>query len=418
MDIPEICEESRMSSFSDRIKQFTQRVKFVKGEDIIALFPMTVGFIVAQPTKLFHKNLWLVCERKGEARDNGYWFFRYMCENHPEIETVYAIDKTAIDYSKVAKLGKVIQFGSLKHWIFYFAAKRNISSQKEGKPNAALCFLLEVYLGARKNRAYIRHGICKDDQRWVYYDVTKMNLFACSAKREFEFVKRRFGYPEGAVQLLGLCRFDNLLTPHEVKRQIIVMPTMREWLRNVSTDTEKYEGHLNIAESEYFRTWNSFLNNKELGQLLRCHKIKLLFFPHASLQKYVDLFHSESENITIANSNDYDVQTLLMESAMLITDYSSIYFDFAYMKKPLLYYQFDYLKYREGQYQEGYFSYVEDGFGAVVDDEDKLITEMGKIIVRQFALDEMYRKRSDDFFAFYDAKNCERTYEAIKEMMN
>lgn len=400
----------------DDIKQFTQRLKFVKKEDITAIPAMLVGCIASIPFRIRHKNIWLICERKDEARDNGYWFFKYLCENHPEIEAVYAINKNGSDYKKVEKLGKVISFGSLTHWIYYFAAKRNISSQKEGKPNAALCYVLEVYLGARKNRAYIRHGICKDDQRWVYYDVTKMNLFACSAQREYEFVSRKFGYPKENVQLLGLCRFDNLLSPHQVRRQILIMPTMREWLRSVSSDTELYEGHRDISKSEYVVTWNRLLNNPELHQLLDRENVDLVFFPHASMQKYVEMFTLKSKHIKVASAKDYDVQQLLMESAMLVTDYSSIYFDFAYMKKPLVYYQFDYEKYRKGQYQEGYFSYENDGFGPVVRTESELLTVLRNGIQNRFALDMKYEKRVDSFFAYHDTKNCERTFAAIQKM--
>ena len=398
------------------VQQFTDRLKFVKMRDLISIPTMCVGYLVSIAFRIAHKNIWLVCERAKEARDNGYWFFKYLCEKHPEIEAVYAIDKASPDFCKVKHIGKVIQFGSLTHWVYYFAAKKNISSQKEGKPNAALCYVIENYFGARKNRAYIRHGICKDDQRWVYYDVTKMNLFACSAKREYEFVKEKFGYPEGNVQLLGLCRFDNLLSPHEVKKQIIVMPTMREWLRNISSDTEKYEGHREIVNTEYFRIWNSFLNNVELNKLLQANGIQLLFFPHASLQKYIHLFSSFSERVTIANSNEYDVQQLLMESAMLITDYSSIYFDFAYMKKPMVYYQFDYEKYRKGQYQEGYFSYEKDGFGPVVSKESDLIEMIKSVIMKNFVIDEVFFQRAASFFAYNDINNCERTYKAIAQM--
>ena len=134
------------------IKQFTQRLKFVKRSDIQAIPKMIIGYLASLPFRLVHRNIWLICERENEARDNGYWFFKYMCENHPEIESVYAINTKGTDFNKVRTIGKTIQFGSLKHWIYYFSAKYNISSQKEGKPNAALCYVLEVYLGARKNR--------------------------------------------------------------------------------------------------------------------------------------------------------------------------------------------------------------------------------------------------------------------------
>lgn len=398
------------------ITEFTSRLKFVKWKDMIQVFPASIGYITSLFVRIKHDNVWLVCERGSDARDNGYWFFKYLCENHLEIEAVYAIEKNSVDYDKVASLGKVLEFGSFKHWVYYWLAKKNVSSAKEGKPNAALCFIFEVYLGARKNRAYIRHGICKDDQKWVYYDVTKMNMFACSAQREFDFVSEKFGYPDGYVQLTGLCRFDNLMKEHEVKHQILVMPTMREWLRVTSSDTLKYEKSMNFEESEYYITWRHLLVSKELEEMLEKHNINLMFFPHASMQYHLKNFKSNSKHVILADAKKYDVQQLLMESSVLITDYSSIYFDFAYMKKPLLYYQFDYTKYRRGQYQEGYFSYTKDGFGEVVDNEKTLLSELKQILERGMLMSEKYQNRVDSFFAFHDNKNCERTFQAIINM--
>lgn len=398
------------------ITEFTNRIKFVKGGDLIQIFPAVFGYVVSLFVRIKHNNVWLVCERKSDARDNGYWFFKYLCEKHLEIEAIYAIEHESVDYKKVKALGKVIEFGSFKHWVYYWLAKKNVSSAKEGKPNAALCFIFEVYLGARKNRAYIRHGISKDDQKWVYYDVTKINMFACSAQREFDFVSSKFGYPEGCVQLTGLCRFDNLLKPHEVRRQILVMPTMREWLRVASFDTLKYEKSMDFKESEYFITWSYLLSSPKLEELLEKYKIDLLFFPHASMQYHLKNFNSSSKHVILADAKKYDVQQLLMESSVLVTDYSSVYFDFGYMKKPVLYYQFDYKKYRKGQYQEGYFSYTDDGFGEVVYEETALLSELEKILEDGMVMPNIYQDRVDAFFAFHDDKNCERTYQAIMSM--
>ncbi len=399
-----------------KLKQFTNRIKFVKREDILSIFPMVVGYVLSLFYRIRHRNIWLICERTKEARDNGYWFYKYITENHPEIEAVYAIDKASIDYKKVADLGKVIQFGSISHWMHYFAAKKNISSQKEGKPNAALCFVLEVYFGARKNRVYLKHGIAKDAQRWIYYDVSKLNLLCCAAHREYDFIKDNFGYPETSLALTGLCRFDNLMSEHETKRQILVMPTMREWLRIISSDTMKYEETENFCESEYFLTWSSFLNSPKLSKILVDNDLKLLFYPHPSMQKYVEEFHLTNPNIIVADAGCYDIQQLLMESAMLITDYSSIYFDFAYMEKPLIYYQFDYEKYRRGQYQQGYYRYDEDGFGPVVMQEAQLLEVIEKMVNSNLEMPEVYRDRAKNFYAFRDQNNCERTYQAIVRM--
>lgn len=399
------------------MSQFSQRLKFVRKDDILAIFPMALGYIASLFLCINHRNIWLICERKTDARDNGYWFYKFMVEHHPEIESVYAIDKKSDDYNKVSSLGgKIIQFGSLTHWTYYWAAKKNISSQKEGKPNAALCYVLEVYLGARKNRVYLKHGIIKDYQRWIFKDISKINLMVCAAKAEYDYINKEFGYTKDELTLSGLSRFDNLLTPHETKRQILVMPTMREWLRNKSSDTLEYEGTLEFTESEYYKTWTHFINNPELDELLGRHKIDLIFYPHASLHKYIKDFKSTTGRIMIGNSKIYDVQQLLMESSVLITDYSSIYFDFAYMQKPLVYYQFDYDKYRRGQYQQGYFSYKENGFGPVVDNEKDLLAWLDQILNEGMVMKNPYLERAQTFYAYRDTHNRERIYEAITNM--
>ena len=99
-----------------------------------------------------------------------------------------------------------------------------------------------------------------------------------------------------------------------------------------------------------------------------------------------------------------------MESEILITDYSSVYFDFAYMLKPVYYYQFDYKEYRSDHYAQGYFDYKNDGFGPVVEDEVQLVN----LIMNPS--DNNYRKRAKSFFRLRDSKNCERIYKAIREI--
>lgn len=399
------------------MNSFFSRLKFVKTKDLIAVFPMLLGAILGQFAKIKHPHMWLICERKTDARDNGYWFFKYMVENHPEQETVYAISHDSADYLKVKNIGKVIEFGSLKHWIYYFAAEKNVSSQKEGKPNAAVCFVLEVYLGIRKNRVYLKHGIIKDDMKWIYYNVSKINLLCCAAKREQKYIQDKFGYPEDHVQLVGLCRFDNLLTEHDTKKQILVLPTWREWLGRVSSDMKKFETAERMEDTEYFKTWIGFLKNPELHKMLDEFEYSLLFYPHPSMQQYLKLFDIGKQNrITIASKEKYDIQQLLMESSLLITDYSSIYFDFAYMKKPLIYYQFDYEKYRAGQYQEGYYVYSKDAFGPVVRTEAEILSWLRRQLLMDCKMESEYESKVDCFFAYHDNKNCERTYLAIKEM--
>lgn len=393
---------------------FFKQMKFVKFKDILACFAFLFALPIALVFKIFRRNLWLVCERADEARDNGYWFYKYMRENHPEQDCVYAIKKKSSDYQKVKAIpGKVIEFGSFKHWIYYLTAKVNISSQKEGKPNAAACHLLEVYGIWKNKRVYLKHGIVKDDLKWHYYDVTKMWTYVCSAKREMEFCQQNFGYPEGSIVLTGLCRFDNLNAEVLDKKTVFIMPTSREWLARPIKEYEKYDD-INVFENtEYFKAWAGFLENEVVNQKIEEKGLEVIFFLHPNMQKYTNYFTNLKTKATVKTSKDVDLQYMLKKSGLLITDYSSIFFDFAYMKKPLLYYQFDYDKFRQGHYEEGYFSYKEDGFGKVCEDVNALVQNFCDIVDDGMKMPDEYVKKVENFFAYTDTKNCERTYKAI-----
>ena len=65
-------------------KYFLKKIKDVKTSDIKAIVPMMAALLVFPFYKKNYKDTWLICEEPKEARDNGYWFFRKMCENHPE----------------------------------------------------------------------------------------------------------------------------------------------------------------------------------------------------------------------------------------------------------------------------------------------------------------------------------------------
>ena len=106
------------------MKHFFSQLKRVKLIEIIQIWKLPVALLSAFFYRLLHKDLWIICEDKNEARDNGYCFFKYVRENYPEQECVYAILNTSPDFAKVNKLGQTVQHGSLMHWILYFASTK------------------------------------------------------------------------------------------------------------------------------------------------------------------------------------------------------------------------------------------------------------------------------------------------------
>ena len=72
---------------------------------------------VLRRTNPDYRHLWLVMERGFDARDNAYWFFRYLRERQPQINARYVIDMDSPDLEKVAQLGPVVAWRSLRHYL-------------------------------------------------------------------------------------------------------------------------------------------------------------------------------------------------------------------------------------------------------------------------------------------------------------
>ncbi len=392
-------------------KKMVDNMKYIKIKDVLApfifLFMLVPSLFFRMINRIKKRKLLLVAEDGKTARDNGYHFYKYIRTKHPNDYCFFVIDKKSENYINVKEYGNIIQYGSLKHWLYYLSAKYNISNHKEGNPNAAFFYVIHVFLGWYNNRVFLQHGITKDDAEWLYYKNCKFKYFICGARREYEFIRDRFGYPEGSVVYTGFPRFDNLYNNRINQKEILVMPTWREWL---GRETNIIGKKANFEQTSFYNCWNSFLNDDKFIKYVEKKKMKVLFYPHINMQKFIGKFKFTSKNVEILTPKT-DIQKILKESAIMITDYSSVYMDFAYMEKPVLYYHFDYEEYRKKQYKDGYFDYKKDGFGPVCEDKDELVKEI--INVCENGLDKKYYNRMDDFFELKDQKNCERIYNIL-----
>jgi len=375
---------------------------------LLVLWPVAA---VLRRTSKNYRGLWLVMERGFDARDNAYWFFRYLRERRPQINACYVIDRTSPDYGKVAALGRTVAWRSVRHYLMYLAADMLISTHVQpASPDLMVYYhLRQIGIRARGKQIFLQHGIIKDEMKWMRYPAMKVDFFASGAKPEYDYLVSEFGYPEGVIRYTGLCRFDNLIRGNAPSDEILVMPTWRG---------SDYPQGDRFCETAFYRTFQSMLENSRLLELLEKHDLKLVFYPHIELQKELDKFRSSSERVILADWREYDVQTLLMRCSLLITDYSSVFFDVGFMEKPVIYYQFDLEEFRKFHYQEGYFSYEEHGFGPVVQTEEELADAMEACVENGFRLQSEYRNRLEVFYPVRDEMNCERTYQILCRMLN
>ena len=211
------------------------------------------------------------------------------------------------------------------------------------------------------------------------------------------FLDEGYNYDENIIQVLGFPRFDNL-TDSDDNKQILFMPTWRL----------QFDSDESFVNSDYFNSLEGLLNNGKLHKLLNKHGYKLVFKPHAELMRYIDLIDI-CEDVYLSLDDSY--QDLFRDSSLLITDYSSVFFDFAYLKKPVIYYQSD----DDYHYDDGYFVYESMGFGEVLNDEENLIKRIEEYLENECIMEEKFKENVDSFFKFIDGNNCKRVYKWILE---
>lgn len=354
------------------------------------------------------KDLWLISERGQEARDNAFFFFVWLKENHPEINSKFIISNNSTDLYKLQKWSDdIIYYKSLNHWISLWKAKYLISTHISGyTPDYRFFSRFDGKFNVfkKKKRVFLQHGVLSYVIESLFANKNHLDLFICGSKIEFNVVKSVYGYPLGVVQYTGLCRFDNLHHIH-TKKQILVMPT---WRAYINLD--------NFVQSDYFCVYKRLLCSKRLSRMLEELEYELIFYPHYEFQSKIELFRTLplSANIKIADMNT-DVQHLLKESEILVTDYSSVYFDMIYMGKPIIYYQFDFEKFSQGHYRNAQQTLYIDisKIGSVVTTHEKLLDEIGFALNNKEELIKANKEYYNSIFELKDSKNNERVFNAI-----
>lgn len=363
--------------------------------------------------------MWLISEHGTDSRDNGFIFFKYMRAKHREITCVYVCDRTQKkDWVRARKLGWVVQKNSFLHQLCYLLADCIVTSHVgDSEPPSAkrLGALHRRLFKSRQLTIFLQHGVTDKWMTGIYDKKSRpADLFITAAQREKQWVVDTLGYSPKEVALTGFARFDELNTKTP-KRQILFIPRWRNELGFSSYGNRK-RFRLQFIYSEYYKRCNEILNDEKLRQLLERYDCKLIFYPHYEMQPYIDEFSCDGPRIVIAGKDEYMLQRLLNTSDIMITDYSSVSFDFAYMRRPVIYYQFDRNRIINSIYKNSYFDFEKNGFGPIAEDRGSLINELEKFLENGLSNVPKYIARCEQFFPYQDRNNCSRIYNRIEQL--
>lgn len=359
---------------------------------------------------------WIFIDRNNQADDNAEHLYRYVMKNHPEQSIYFALNRDSHDWNRLEKEGfNLLEFGSKKFEDILRDCEKIISSHIDGyithyfKDNSLM----------DKDYIFLQHGITKDDLSSWLNTKKNMSLFITATQDEYQSIRGNdsaYKFTDKEVILSGFPRHDALLANNTHKsKTILIMPTWRNDIVGTILEGNKRSYNHQFMQTDYAIHWQAFLSSESVKKLAKQYGYKFVFAPHPNTQEYLKEFNIP-DYIEIWRYSDGNIQKLFQNALVLITDYSSVAFDFAYLDKSVIYYQFDADKVFSGShtYKKGYFSYEKNGFGEVLETLSELEQSLSHLLIKRKGKPQAeYLKRINNTFPFRDGKNCQRVYEAI-----
>ena len=397
-----------------------QHIKGVRIRDLVGFAKLGITFLPGMVVRRMHPHIWVISEYEDDARDNGYWFFKYLRENHPEQEAYYPIHKASSDYHKVADFGNVVEYGSLKHYVLFWAASIYAGSTKlHGFPSILACDFLHLRGFTFFRYVFLNHGVARGYSEITDGARTNYALLIAISEQERRTIVAMNNQPENKVAAIGFCRHDNLDGQLLDPNLVLYMPTWRRWvdIKHVRNKRELEQAKERYLSSDYYKRCQALIQDPKLIQYLESNDLRFVVYLHEFAQPYSVYLTPGSDRIVIADKDHYFVQDLLKRAAYLVTDYSSVVFDFAYMKKPCCYYQYDSETFAKEQYAESeFFTYERDGFGPIFNKQEDVVDHIIDSHKRGFAMDSPYRERVEHYFPSFDKLHCAKTYELVRSL--
>ena len=177
----------------------------------------------------------------------------------------------------------------------------------------------------------LTHGInyFKTDLYKTYYGSKRYNKIVISTSDQIISLALQNGWNEKDLIKLCLPKWDKLdsFINKKLKRQnrsIFFFFTWRNWNKNIIDEM--------ILKSNYFQNIIELLNNEYLVNSFNQHNITLYFCLHHMLSLYKDRLNFKNRNIKFIEQNE--IFQIIVKSNLLVTDFSSIIFEYIYQKKP------------------------------------------------------------------------------------
>ena len=402
-------------SHSDSYSMRAIHVLFLLFEDIAYL----VTFLLPK-----NQNLWVFGAWQGwEYTDNSKYLFEYVCKNHPELRAVWLTrDKTTRDLVTErgfeahligSARGFLLRMGSsilvLSYDLsdvgssFRRPANAKIVSLWHGTPLKKIEFDVPI-MSVDENPLFCRFKLLPLNKKTSAYDL----LIAASEKAK-ETLASAFRAPPETVAVTGYPRTDAFF---DLTRETTSVMTVlndakkKRFSIGIYMPTHRLEGQNSIRSLlKDLRAIESQLADMHVLLLVKVH-----FFHLQELDSLTDRLN----NVMFVQKRDInqDIYTILPETDFLITDYSSVYFDYLLLNKPIIFAPFDIEHYIETD-RALYYNYDDVTPGPKARNWREVVECIEDILTKSDAYEDERRRVSRMFNAYDDGCSSKRVYDAI-----
>ena len=362
------------------------------------------------------KRIWLMYDKLYKGGDSSEYLYRFCKGKKDGVTRYYIIDKNTSDYRQMKKDGlHPVKTGSLKHKMAFLNADVALITNSQ-------CFPFNGYSLDRSRfirdlcnfpTMCLQHGLsvqkCAMAQQRII-DNTRM-YFIASKYEEKNLLNHAYSYQGmDVLKMTGIGRYDGLISNDQ--REILISPTWRMYNAMPVTTSEGEQRSYNpdFKNTVYYRIYNDLINDQKLIETAKRTGYKIKYLLHPILSAQVDDYTPDPYVEVISSVGDMSYEKILTESSLMVTDYSGVQFDFAYMKKPLVYFHPDELP---AHYDDGGFFYDTMGFGEICTTSDQLVDTLCDYMEHDCRMKPEYIARVDDFYHHDDHNNCHRIYDEI-----
>lgn len=372
---------------------------------IITLFIMLLLYIWGRAKSYNNKDIWLIGEHRGFClKDNGFFFYKFCRQKYPDKPVYLAVRRSSSYFNELTKNDEnVVVFGSFKHIRLFF--KATLYFYTHSYSDIIYRRYFEIFATNAK-LIYLHHGVLGFKKFNTQYmkDKDLMDLFVVGNSLEKSILVKDIGINENKIKVTGYPRFDYLSdTSQEKNLQIIYIPTHRNWIKN--------EKQFKL----FYKNIDAFLNNRKLENLLNENNAVLKVYMHYNMQKFSDSIKISFDRVKVIKYGKESPLKLICSSNIMITDYSSVSWDFFYLGKPIIFYRFDIDLYENDR--GSYIPLDKPIIGDIALNSEDLIINLSNIIRNNYVTNNKYLKTRNQIFPSSIQNNCAKVYNESQRIL-